>query len=173
MKNNFNKSLLNVLKSEGGFQKDERDPGNANGGMTNLGCTKAVWEAWLGHPVSENDMRNLTINDVAPLYKQKYWDRVSGDDLPSGLDYTCFDAAINSGSGRASKWLQETLNITADGVIGPLTIKAANALDAESLIEQYNDTRLRFLEELPTWNTFGKGWSNRVASVNINAKDMV
>ncbi len=169
MKINFGKSLELVLKSEGGYSNHPSDPG----GMTNLGCTKAVWEAWLGHPVSENDMRLLKINDVAPLYKQKYWDRVSGDDLPTGLDYAVFDAAINSGTGRASKWLQETLNVKADGVIGPITIKAAKACDVMRLIAQFNDTRLRFLEELPTWNTFGRGWSNRVSSVQSDSTKMV
>lgn len=169
MKTNFGKSLELVLKSEGGYVNNPADPG----GMTNLGCTKSTWEAWLGHQVSENDMRLLKINDVAPLYKQKYWDRVSGDDLPTGLDYAVFDAAINSGAGRASKWLQETLNVKADGVIGPITIKASKACDVMRLIAQFNDTRLRFLEELPTWGTFGRGWSNRISSVQSDSTKMV
>jgi lysozyme family protein len=165
MKKNFDKSLLEVLKSEGGFQKDERDPGNAKGGMTNLGCTKAVWEEFVGHPVSEADMRALTPASVAPLYKRKYWDKVAGDDLPAGLDYAVFDAAINSGPGRAAKWLQEVAGVPADGSIGKQTLAAVDAFSPLELIAQYNDKRLQFLESLPTFATFGKGWSNRVSSV--------
>lgn len=168
MKENFDNALKSVLISEGGFINLASDPG----GMTNLGCTKAVWESWVKHPVSEQDMRNLKPSDVAPLYKQKYWDRVSGNDLPTGLDYAVFDAAINSGPGRASKWLQETLNVKADGVIGPMTIKAVKASDTLRLIAQFNDTRLRFLEELPTWKTFGRGWSKRVSEVQSSASKM-
>ena len=111
MNSNFQASLAHVLQSEGGYVNNPADPG----GMTNLGCTKAVWEEFVGHPVSEADMRGLTPDDVAPLYKRKYWDKVSGDDLPAGLDYAVFDAAINSGPGRAAKWLQEAVGVTADG----------------------------------------------------------
>jgi lysozyme family protein len=161
MKDNFTDSLARVLASEGGFVNHPSDPG----GMTNLGCTKAVWEEFVGHPVSEADMRALTPDLVAPLYKRKYWDKVSGDQLPKGLDYAVFDAAINSGPGRAAKWLQEVAGVTADGAIGPATLAAVNAKPIHHLIAQYNDKRLQFLEKLPTWGTFGKGWGNRVSHV--------
>jgi lysozyme family protein len=158
---NFDTCLAHVLASEGGFVNNPKDPG----GITNLGCTKTTWEIFVGHPVSEADMRNLTKDDVKPLYKRKYWDQVSGDLLPAGLDYAVFDAAINSGPGRAAKWLQEVVGVVADGSIGPATLKAIEAFDALELIAHYNDKRLQFLEALPTFATFGKGWSNRVASV--------
>ena len=161
MNSNFEASLAHVLQSEGGFVNNPSDPG----GMTNLGCTKAVWEEFVGHPVSEADMRGLTPADVAPLYKRKYWDKVSGDDLPAGLDYAVFDAAINSGPGRAAKWLQEAVGVEADGAIGKGTLAAVAAFDVQELIKAYNDKRLGFLQGLPTFGTFGKGWTNRVASV--------
>ena len=168
MKENFATSLVHVLKHEGGFVNHPKDPG----GMTNLGCTKAVWEAHVGHPVSEADMRALTTYDVAPLYRRKYWDAVSGDLLPTGLDYVVFDAAINSGPGRAAKWLQTVAGVTPDGAIGPKTLAAINAKPVQQLIAQYNDTRLQFLEGLPTWGTFGKGWGNRVAQVQSTAAQL-
>lgn len=168
MKENFVDALAHVLKHEGGFVNHPKDPG----GMTNLGCTKAVWEAHVGHPVSEADMRALTPADVAPLYRRKYWDAVSGDLLPTGLDYVVFDAAINSGPGRAAKWLQTVAGVTPDGAIGPKTLAAVKAKPVQQLIAQYNDTRLQFLEGLPTWGTFGKGWGNRVAQVQSTAAQL-
>ena len=169
MNSNFEAALAHVLKSEGGYSNLSSDPG----GMTNLGCTKAVWEEFVGHPVSEADMRALTPASVAPLYKRKYWDKVSGDDLPSGLDYAVFDAAINSGPGRAAKWLQEVVGVTADGSIGKGTLTAVAAQNTQKLIAQYNDKRLQFLESLPTFSTFGKGWSNRISSVQSTSSQMV
>lgn len=168
MISNFKLALSYVLASEGGFVNNPKDPG----GMTNLGCTKTVWEEYVGHPVSEADMRSLTPDLVAPLYKRKYWDKVSGDLLPSGLDYAVFDAAINSGPGRAAKWLQELVNVTVDGFIGPKTIAVVETYPVEFLIAQYNDTRLKFLEQLPTFTVFGKGWNNRVASVQSKASSL-
>lgn len=168
MKENFDAALQKVLRHEGGFVNHPSDPG----GMTNLGCTKAVWEEWVGHQVTEATMRALTPGDVAPLYKKKYWDKVRGDDLPAGLDYAVFDAAINSGPGRAIKWLQATVGVDTDGVIGPATMRAVNARPARLIVEDYNKRRLSFLHDLPTWGTFGKGWARRVGEVDVAALAM-
>lgn len=163
MKDNFDKCLAYVLRSEGGYVSHPADPG----GRTNLGVTQKVWEEYVGHPVSEADMRALTPADVAPLYKRKYWDKVSGDLLPSGVDYCVFDAAINSGPGRASKWLQELCGVTVDGSIGAKTIEAASK--TEDLIEKYQAKRLAFMQSLSTWSTFGRGWQRRVDDVRASA----
>lgn len=158
---NFDKALTEVLKSEGGFTNNPKDPG----GMTNLGCTKATWEEYCGHDVDEKTMRALTPGDVAPLYKRKYWDKIQGDQLPSGVDYVVFDAAINSGPGRAAKWLQACVGVEPDGGIGPKTLAAVRAFNPEQLIQDYSKRRLSFMMDVPAWPTFGKGWTRRVQEV--------
>lgn len=168
MKENFQKALDAVLHHEGGFVNHPKDPG----GMTNLGCTKRVWEEWVGHPVDEKAMRALTPEDVAPLYKKKYWDAVRGDDLPDGVDYIVFDTAINSGPGRAIKFLQGCVGTDMDGALGPKTMAAVRVADPKQLVEDYAKRRLSFLQDLPTWGTFGKGWSRRVAEVENTASTM-
>jgi lysozyme family protein len=165
MRQNFAQALQAVLKHEGGYVNNPQDPG----GMTNLGCTKTVWEEHCGHPVDEKAMRALTPVDVAPLYKTKYWDKISGDDLPSGVDSAVFDAAINSGAGRAAKWLQTCVGVEADGGIGPKTLAAVRAKNPKQLINDYCAYRLAYLKMLQTWNTFGKGWESRVKEVNATA----
>jgi lysozyme family protein len=168
MKDNFEAALKHVLISEGGYVFHKLDPG----GMTNLGVTKKVWEEWVGHEVDERTMRNLTPEIVGPMYKVKYWDKVKGDDLPTGVDYIVFDAAVNSGPGRAAKWLQACVGVEPDGGIGPKTLAAVNAFDANQLIEDYAKRRLSFLMDLQTWDTFGKGWTRRVAEVQKTGLDM-
>jgi len=168
MKDNFGKALSAVLRHEGGFVNHPADPG----GMTNLGCTKATWEQWVGRKVTEAEMRALTPSDVAPLYKKRYWDKVMGDDLPTGVDYAVFDAAVNSGVTRASRWLQQAVGVTDDGVIGPKTLTAVKATDPEVLVQWFNKRRMAFLQSLTTWDTFGKGWGRRVAEVNVAARQM-
>ena len=161
MRQNFAQALQAVLKHEGGFVNNPKDPG----GMTNLGCTKAVWEEHCGHPVEEKAMRALTPADVAPLYKRKYWDKVQGDELPNGVDYVVFDCAINSGPGRAAKMLQACVGVEPDGGIGPKTLAAVRAMDPQQLVKDYAKRRLSFMMDLPTWGTFGKGWTRRVNEV--------
>jgi lysozyme family protein len=169
MRANFAEALQHVLKHEGGFVNHPADPG----GMTNLGCTKAVWEEHCGHPVDEKAMRALTPADVAPLYKRKYWDKIKGDELPDGVDYVVFDAAINSGPGRAAKWLQATVGVEPDGGIGPKTLEAVGGFGPKDLIEDYSKRRLAFLMDLNTWPTFGKGWGRRVNDVEQTALKMI
>ena len=169
MKSNFQQSINAMLASEGGFVNNPKDPG----GMTNKGVTKAVWEGWTGHDATEQTMRNLSTADVTPLYKKKYWDAVQGDVLPSGVDYCVFDTAVNSGAGRAIKLLQRTVGVTEDGFLGPNSLAAILVSDVGSLIDKYCAARHEFLQSLSTFDTFGKGWTNRVLEVNATAKEMV
>lgn len=168
MKKNFAAALKAVLAHEGGFVNHPSDPG----GMTNLGCTAAVWEKWSGKPATESVMRALTPADVAPIYRKIYWDRINGDELPDGVDYATFDAAINSGPDRAIRWLQTAAGVTADGIIGPKTMQAVNAADRFKLILRINEQRLMFLKLLRHWDTFGKGWGRRVREVNVTSLRM-
>jgi lysozyme family protein len=171
MKENFDKCLALMLAHEGGFVNHPQDPG----GMTNLGVTKRVWEEWVGHEVDKKQMRALTPETVAPLYKRKYWDACRSDDLVSGVDYVVFDVAVNSGAGRAVKFLQSCVGVDADGGFGPRTLDAVKIAeqDPERLIELYSAKRLEFLQSLKTFETFGKGWSRRVAEVKEKALAMV
>lgn len=157
-----------LMSHEGGFVNNPKDPG----GMTNLGVTQRVWEAWVGHPVGEKEMRALTPVIVAPMYKRKYWDKVSGDLLPSGVDHAVFDFAVNSGPGQAAKILQRVLGVKQDGDIGLVTLEKALSIDSSKLIDDYNDARLAFLKSLPAWVDFGNGWDNRVAKVTTEAINM-
>jgi lysozyme family protein len=168
MQSNFSACLALVLKSEGGYVNHPADPG----GRTNLGVTQKVWEDWVGHPVTEADMRALTADDVAPMYRAKYWDAIKGDYLPDGVDYAVFDFAVNSGVAKAAKILQFLLNVTADGKIGPATLAACKAADASQLASEICEERMAFLQGLPTFATFGKGWSRRVAEVRTTALAM-
>ena len=169
MNKNWDKSFDLVIVNEGGFVNNPKDPG----GPTNWGCTQTVWEKYIGHPVTVDDMKALTKEDVKPLYKRNYWDAVHGDSLPSGLDYCLFDCAINSGVGRSARFIQEIVGVFADGAIGNNTVTAINLIKPVTLINEFCDKRQAFLESLPTFATFGKGWTKRVQDVRTRSLDMV
>lgn len=172
MKQNFDECLKLLLVHEGGFVNHPSDPG----GMTNLGVTKVVYEAWVGHDVNEKIMRSLTPSDVAPLYRKKYWDVVRGDELANGLDYAMFDYGVNSGNGKAIKTLQECVGVPADGGFGPKTMAAVLQFNGDSLktiIEEVCDKRLEFLKSLKTWSVFGRGWERRVNDVKAKSLAML
>jgi lysozyme family protein len=164
----FGRALSLVLKHEGGYVDHPRDPG----GATNLGVTIGTLSGWLGRPATKAEVKSLTVPAVSPIYRRNYWDKVRADELPCGVDYCVFDAAVNSGPARAAKWLQRAVNSPADGVVGSKTLEAVRALPASTIINRICDDRLNFLEGLPTWGTFGKGWRSRVEGVRKEALAM-
>jgi len=166
---NYKKCLETILHHEGGYVNHPKDPG----GETNLGVTKRVYEEWGG----TKDMKDLTVEDVAPIYEKNYWGKVKGDDLPSGLDLCVFDFAVNAGPGRAAKYLQTMIGTVADGGIGPNTLRALDSyVDAngvEHAIKEYQKARQGYYESLSTFETFGRGWTRRVEETTELALSMV
>jgi len=169
MRENYNYCLEMLLKHEGGFVNHPKDPG----GMTNLGVTKKTLEDYLGRPVSEDEMRNLSYENVHGLYKEKYWDKIKGDELPSGVDWSVFDWAVNSGPARAAKALQHIVGATADGAIGPKTLAQVEKANPEVVVETMHAIRQEFYENLKTFDTFGKGWTRRNKETLEKALEMV
>lgn len=157
MKQNFDHCFQMLLKHEGGFVNHPKDPG----GATNLGVTLATYEQWVGRAVTIDEMRSLTVDDVAPIYRKNYWDAVRGDDLPSGVDWSVLDWAVNSGPGRASRALQRIVGATIDGKIGPKTLQAVMDIDPVKIIDMMYEERQRFYQGLSTFDTFGRGWTRR------------
>jgi lysozyme family protein len=170
MKNNFDAALAHVLKSEGLWSDNPKDPG----GATMKGITFAVFKEWKSNPhLTKDDLRNISDQDVHDLYKQLYWDKVHGDELPAGVDYAVFDAAVNMGVGRANKLLQEAVGVTADGVIGQGTLQAVQKANTRSLLENFAAEKTAFYKSLSTFPTFGKGWLNRVAEIKTISESMI
>jgi lysozyme family protein len=170
MIHNYKKCLETILHHEGGYVNHPKDPG----GETNMGVTKRVYEEWGG----TKDMKDLTFEDVAPIYKKNYWDRVKGDNLSSGLDLCIFDFGVNAGTGRAAKFIQKMIGVTADGGIGPQTLRALGIYEEEvggvaEVIKEYQIKRQEYYESLSTFKTFGRGWTRRVNETTQSALKLI
>lgn len=168
MDRNFKRSLQLVLKHEGGWSEHPKD----RGGATMKGVTLSNFRKFVKPGATKDDLRKITDDQIATVYRRFYWDRVAGAELPDGVDYAVFDFAVNSGPDRAAKYLQALVGTPQDGKIGPETLKAVRARMHAGVINQYCDKRLAFLKGLKTWPTFGKGWAARVKSTRIDALDM-
>lgn len=167
MNTNFDKCLSLVLVHEGGYVNHPRDPG----GATNRGVTQAVYDAYRKtRGRGQQSVKFITDDEVKAIYRFQYWDRVQGDLLPAGLDYAVFDFAVNSGVGRASKYLQAVVGTPQDGVIGARTLAAIQS--PKNAINALCDRRMSFLRNLRTFLTFGKGWTRRVNDVRAHALEM-
>lgn len=164
---NFDKALAMVLEHEGGYVNHPKDPG----GATMKGVTQAVYDAYRKvRGRGQQSVKHISDAELKAIYKFQYWDKVHGDYLPAGLDYAVFDFAVNSGVGRASKYLQAVLGVAQDGQIGAKTLAAIQSPVAT--INALCDRRMGFLRNLRTFLTFGKGWTRRVQGVRAHALDM-
>src|SRR5262245_15160238 len=71
---NFEACLKFVLQFEGGFVNNPADPG----GPTNLGVTQTTLSAFLGRHATVDEVKALTPEKVAPIYRFRFWDHVQG-----------------------------------------------------------------------------------------------
>ena len=169
----FSRALKVILRHEGGFVNHPKDPG----GMTNLGVTKATWEGWTGKPATEADMRALTPEKVAPLYRERYWDELRCDDLPPALALCVFDFGVNAGPARAARYLQGLAGAVQDGIVGGATLAAVNAWIARvglsGAVRAYQEARRHYYRRLGTFATFGRGWLRRVDETETEALRLV
>jgi lysozyme family protein len=154
----FQTALAHVIKWEGGFVDHPDDPG----GATNHGITLATLRAWRGEAVTAQDVRELSRDEAAAIYRARYWDRCRCGEMPAGLDLLVFDGAVNHGPGQSVRMLQQALGVAADGLIGPQTLGAAGRADARAAITETAARRMVFYGGLPTFGTFGLGWSRRL-----------
>ena len=169
MKYNFEECMARLLAHEGGYVWHAEDPG----GETNFGVTRAVYEQYVGRQVMDGEMEGLTHDDVYPIYKENYWDRVRGDDLPSGVDWAVFDFCVNSGVSRSAKALQRIVGVEQDGGIGPMTLQAIAEMEPADIIEQMHHMRDSFYRSLSTFDTFGRGWLRRNDETKEQALNLI
>lgn len=154
----YDAAMVRIFADEGGYTNDPKDPG----GPTNWGITiydaRKYWKA----DATAADVKAMPKEVASSIYRKHYAVPIRYDDLPAGFDYSVFDAAINSGTGRAIPWAGQALN-TNNVTIEPIVAYAKLAPDKVSLIQKYWQLRLSFLHGLKTWSHFGKGWGRRCA----------
>ena len=139
----FDEAFDILIGHEGGYVNNPRDPG----GETNWGISKRSYP--------NVDIRNLTKEGAKEIYRKDYWGRLEADSLPESVRFDLFDTAVNSGPGTAARLLQRACGTAEDGQIGPLTLKAVNAMGQWEIRAKFNACRLHFMTDLSTWETFG------------------
>ena len=148
------------LKFEGGKDDDPRDPG----GRTNQGVIQRAYSAWRKKKgLPPQDVFLMTDSERDEIYYNNYGRLVRYDELPPGVNIVVLDGGVNSGPTQSIKWLQRALGLTADGVLGDVTLqRTIEHEDHDRLIANILAQREKFLRALKTFKYFGKGWMSRI-----------
>jgi hypothetical protein len=93
---NFKMAVTAVLAKEGGFNASD---GNSKAPV-NFGINQKA------NP--DIDVKNLTREKAVELYKDRYWDKIGGDNLPPRVAMFAFDAAVNMGVDAAKKLISQS-----------------------------------------------------------------
>lgn len=150
----FDQAFSALIGNEGTFSDNKDDPGQA----TMWGITERVARAW-GYT---GDMRDLPLETAQAIAKKLYWDPYQCDQFDPRIGFQVFDTAYNGG--HPAQWLQSAAGVTADGIIGAITVAAVRQADPLKIVILFNASRIAYYTSLGTWSEFGKGWSNRIAN---------
>ena len=140
-----------------GYVNHHEDPG----GETKFGIAQKF------NP--DDNVAELTLSQAEAIYHEKYWTLTNCSRLPANLNILHFDAVVNHGTKRATKFLQLAVGVTDDGSFGPLTLAACQRADPYAAAVRYLDEREAFFHRLvaarPNMKVFINGWLNRVAGL--------
>lgn len=154
-----------IIAKEGGFSNHPADPG----GPTNFGITIRTLSKWRGHPVTIDDVRNMTVEEAKEIYNSEYVTGPGFDKIPdSMLKSNLIDFGVNSGPKTAVMNLQTLLGVKADGVLGPKTLAAVEQVNLKDLNNELTKRRVltyaRIVQNSPKKLVFLYGWLKRALS---------
>lgn len=97
-------SVINyVMKNnEGGYNPDD-----AGAGPTNFGINQQANSDVLKN-MGVTDVKNLTQDQAAQIYKTQYWDKMGIDNMPDNMKAIAFDTAVNFGVPEAQKMIAQS-----------------------------------------------------------------
>ena len=161
---NFLEAIEKIRKYEGGYVNSPHD----FGGETNHGISKRQYP--------ELDIKALTWEDAAAIYRRDYWGRLSLDKVSNqAVAEELMDIAVNQGTPYAALSAQHMLNLLVpgepslkeDGLMGSKTMDAINQYQfPRTLVKALNGMQFlryaRICEENSDQEYNFRGWLERV-----------
>lgn len=169
----FYQFLPIVLRNEGGWTDNPKDPG----GATNKGITFSTFKSYatslLGVTPTLTNLKNLTDDQAGKIYKVEYWDNIFGDEIQyQNLANIFCDFHVNAGF-HAIGIFVKTLNSLGSNhsPTAKLTRKVMDSLndhDSTRVYMEYKSNRISYYRQLvqehPVLRVFLNGWIARVNS---------
>ena len=161
----FDIAVTFTLQNEGGYSDIPQDAG----GPTNYGIVESDLSSFLGHSVTADDIKNLSLDTAKAIYKANYWNPAF-EQLSQPVATAIFDWGVLHGPTSSQKLAQNVANglgasLVCDGVIGPASVAAINAIPADKFVAAFaNAMKSWFASDVagnPSQKIFLAGWNAR------------
>lgn len=151
---NFDEALAFVLLHEGESSNDPDD----TGGLTKFGISSKA------HP--EVYQSSFDKADALAIYESDYWKQCKCAQFHPAIGFMLFDCAVNQGPNAAVRMLQRSLNVKADGIIGPITLAAAASQPVDATLSEFAARRAVAYAAHPMIGAYGLGWFRRLSAAH-------
>lgn len=163
----FYKYIPTLKRWEGGFSNHPNDPGQA----TMCGVTLSTYRKFFGTDKTVDDLKKMTWWQWETIMRT-YWNTCRGSQIESQSIAELFvDWHINAGV-NAIKQVQRMFGITADGIVGPITLRYLNSPNREVIFNRMKERREQYYYNLVRSNgslrVFLNGWLSRTRSFKFN-----
>ena len=158
----FEKAFDRIVGHEGGFQNQHLDRGNWTSGKVGTGELKGTKFGISAMSYPHLDIKNITREDVKPIYYKDFWLPLGGDSLDPALVFQAFDASFHHGISNCIQMVQRALRVIDDGHFGPKSLQALKEMDTSDLIMRFLAQRLRFMTNTKVWDLYSRGWTRRI-----------
>jgi len=177
----FTEAVQYVLDREGELSENPNDPG----GITKYGISFRFLKSlpldklrsygiFVSETITEDDIRELTLDQAKSIYKGEFWDHAPFEDLTSqAIANYIYDMAVNMGIAPAIKCAQRACwsiinryaSIVDDGILGTNTIAQINKAFPSCMLYAMRSERAGYYRLLvecnPNQREFLDGWLRR------------
>ena len=132
-----------------GFGNDPAD----TGGATMVGITLDTFKAYRKKngkkPPTVTDLKNIKYDEWRDILKTMFWDKMRADEIRNqSIANLCVNSVWGSGAGYI-KTIQQVVGVAADGIVGPITLKAINENPhPDWLFRRLWERRAKFFEDI-------------------------
>jgi lysozyme family protein len=170
---NFKLAIEMVLRHEGGYVHDLVDLG----GETYKGIARNIhphWTGWVdiddfkrlpGFPGNIVSGKELDLK-VEEFYRNNFWNPIRGDQIGNQqMAESLFDFCVNAGVRTGVAIAQGVLEVSTDGVVGPVTLGRLNAIDGDFFLAAFSLGKIaryiHLVKKRPANSRFFYGWVRR------------
>ncbi len=167
----FDRAIDFIWAPDRDGHRNDRAPGESF--ATAWGITQMTWDGAVADGIVSGPLADATLGQCKAIYRADYWDALQCDALNPGVAFVLFNDATLSGVDAATRLLQRVVGATEDGVIGPQTLRLANAMPATELIDRLTVTDEKYLASLRNAPLFLRGWDRREGACQAEALTLI